>query len=99
MALQVFNINSFSLRQALTPPHLMGRVASSRMTIIGGVQMIGSLLGGVIGSVFSVHTALIIGTVGMFVAAWWVWDSPVPGIRDIPDEPDPAMLESEPAIA
>lgn len=40
LSLQVFNINRFSLRQALTPDRLLGRIASSSMTIIGGVQMI-----------------------------------------------------------
>lgn len=95
LALQVFNINRFSLRQALTPDRLLGRVASSSMTIVGGVQMIGSLLGGVIGQVFSVHIALIVGTTGMFMAAWWVWDSPIPHIRDMPEGPEIALAEAE----
>lgn len=98
LSLQVFNINRFSLRQALTPDHLLGRVSSSTLTIIGGVQMLGSLLGGVIGLVFSVHVALVIGTIGMFVAAWWIWDSPVPGIREIPEQPEAVFGEAEPVV-
>jgi predicted MFS family arabinose efflux permease len=100
--LQVFNVNRFSLRQALTPDHLLGRVSSSSMTIIGGMQMFGALIGGVIGDVFSIHTALISGSVGMFVAVWWVWDSPIPAIRVLPDHPDDALLhvmEEAPASA
>src|SRR5690606_7015117 len=80
--LQVFNVNRFSLRQALTPNHLMGRVASSSMTIFGGAQLVGSLAGGIIGQVFSVHTALYVSVGVMFLAAWWVMDSPVPGIEE-----------------
>jgi MFS family permease len=98
LSLQVFNINRFSLRQALTPDHLLGRIASSTMTIVGGVQMIGSLLGGIIGQVFSVHTALIIGTIGMFLAAWWIWDSPIPAIREMPEHPEEAFVEAEPVL-
>lgn len=97
LSLQVFNINRFSLRQALTPDHLLGRVSSSTMTIIGGVQMVGSLLGGIIGQVFSVHVALVIGTIGMFMAAWWVWDSPVPGIREMPEHPEGAFGDAMPS--
>jgi predicted MFS family arabinose efflux permease len=88
LALQVFNVNRFSLRQALTPDHLLGRVASSTMTIIGGSQLLGSLAGGIIGQVFSVHTALYVSVGVMFLAAWWVVDSPVPGIVTMPDGPD-----------
>lgn len=86
--LQVYNVNRFSLRQALTPNHLMGRVASSTMTIIGGAQLVGSLAGGVIGQIFSVHTALYISVAVMFVAVWWVWDSPVPRIDRMPEGPE-----------
>ncbi|HWV23821.1 MAG TPA: MFS transporter [Thermomicrobiales bacterium] len=99
LSLQVFNINRFSLRQALTPDHLLGRVSSSTMTIIGGVQMVGSLLGGIIGQVFSVHVALVIGTIGMFMAAWWIWDSPVPGIRTMPEQPEATFTETDTALA
>lgn len=91
LTLQVYNVTRFSLRQALTPDHLLGRVASSTMTIIGGVNMVGYLLGGAIGQVFSVHTALIAGSIGMLVAAWWIWDSPVPAIRDMPGHVDGAQ--------
>lgn len=96
LSLQIFNINRFSLRQALTPDHLLGRIASSTMTIIGGVQMLGSLLGGIIGQVFSVHTALIVGTIGMFIAAWWIWDSPIPAIHDMPEEPEISFIHQKP---
>lgn len=89
--LQIFNVNRFSLRQALTPDRLMGRVSASSTTIIGGMQPIGSLIGGVIGEVFSVQAALLVGVAGMFIAAWWVWDSPVPAIRTLPDHPEDAL--------
>lgn len=90
--MQIFNINRFSLRQALTPDHLMGRVSASSMTIVGGMQPIGSLVGGVIGEVFSVQTALLVGCAGMFIAAWWIWDSPIPAIRTMPDAPEETLV-------
>lgn len=98
--LQVYNVNRFSLRQALTPNHLMGRVASSSMTIFGGAQLVGSLLGGVIGQVLSVHAALFVSVAVMLVSVWWVWDSPIPGIVTMPDGPDEeSIAETEVAAA
>lgn len=69
------------------------------MTIIGGVQRVGSLLGGIIGQAFSVHIALIIGTIGMFLAAWWVWNSPIPAIREMPEHPKATFVEADTVAA
>jgi predicted MFS family arabinose efflux permease len=89
--LQIFNVNRFSLRQALTPDRLMGRVSASSTTIIGGMQPIGSLIGGAIGELVSVQAALIVGCAGMFIAAWWVWDSPIPSIQTLPEQPEEGL--------
>lgn len=86
MSLMVFNVNRFSLRQAITPDHLRGRIAASSMTLISGAIMFGSLAGGGIGQVLSVHTALYVGIAIMAMAAFWVWRSPVPGIIDFPED-------------
>lgn len=99
MALQVFNVNRFSLRQALTPDHLMGRVTSSTITLVGAAQLAGSLLGGVIGQVFSVHATLYVSVVVMLLSAWWVWDSPIPGIVTMPEGPEEATIAEAEAVA
>lgn len=99
LSLQVFNVNRFSLRQALTPNHLMGRVTSSTITLVGGAQLAGSLLGGVIGQLLSVHAALYVSVVVMLLSAWWVWDSPIPGIVTMPDGPDGASTDDTQVVA
>lgn len=100
MALQVFNVNRFSLRQALTPDHLLGRVTSSTITLVGGAQLVGSLLGGVIGQMFSVHAALFVSVSVMLLSAWWVWDSPIPAIVTMPEGPEEeSIAETEAAAA
>jgi len=91
MALVIFNVLRVSLRQALTPDRLQGRVSASDQVIVGGMQPVGSLLGGAIGSAFGVHTALIVGCAGMFMAAAWLWLSPTAGLKEMPVEPDPAI--------
>lgn len=86
LSLMVFNVNLFALRQAMTPDKLRGRIAASSMTLVSGSTMMGSLTGGFIGEIISVHAALYVGIVIMAMAAIWVWRSPVPGIIDFPDD-------------
>ncbi len=88
MALIVFNVIKLSLRQALTPDRLMGRVSASSQVLIGGMMPVGSVLGGTIGSLFGVQAALLVGCAGMLLAAAWVWWSPVIAIREMPAGPE-----------
>ena len=77
-------VNVLSLRQAITPNRLLGRVAASNQVITGGMAPIGSFVGGVIGSAFGLETSLVVGIVGMFLAAGWIVWSPVAGLRTLP---------------
>ncbi|MGI8483072.1 MAG: hypothetical protein ACR2OU_02270, partial [Thermomicrobiales bacterium] len=92
LALLIFNTNRIALRQALTPDRLQGRVSASSQVLTGGMQPIGSFLGGVIGSVWSVQAALLVGVFGMFLAFLFVWFSPTRDIQSLPHEPDDALL-------
>jgi predicted MFS family arabinose efflux permease len=92
LALLVFNTNRIALRQALTPDRLQGRVSASSQVLTGGMQPIGSFLGGVIGSVWSVQAALLVGVFGMFLAFLFVWFSPTREIQTLPHEADDALL-------
>ncbi|MCA9833819.1 MAG: MFS transporter [Thermomicrobiales bacterium] len=95
LTLALFNINRFALRQALTPDHLRGRIGSSSMTLVSGASMAGSLVGGIVGDVWGVHEALYVGIFFMAVAGLWVWRSPVPGMREIPEERGGSPLPAE----
>lgn len=55
------------------------------ITLVSGATMAGSLVGGIVDDVWSVHTALYVGIAVMAVAAIWVYLSPIPGIEHIPD--------------
>jgi hypothetical protein len=55
------------------------------------MQPIGSLIGGAIGELVSVQAALVVGCAGMFIAAWWVWDSPIPSIKTLPEQPEEGL--------
>ena len=86
LSLMIFNVNRFALRQALTPNKLRGRIAASSITLVSGAAMIGSLTGGLIGELISVHAALYVSIVFQAGAALWVWKSPVPGIIEFPED-------------
>jgi predicted MFS family arabinose efflux permease len=82
--LVVFFVNVLSLRQAITPNRLLGRVAASNQVITGGMAPIGSFLGGVIGSAFGVEISLVVGIAGMFLAAGWIVWSPAGRLLTLP---------------
>ncbi|HYH12822.1 MAG TPA: MFS transporter [Thermomicrobiales bacterium] len=91
MTLVVFQIAEGSLRLAVTPDRLLGRVAASDQVLSNGLQPVGAFLGGVLGELFGVQEALLIGVAGMFCAGAWVWWSPVREIGAMPTEPDPSL--------
>ena len=91
MTLVVFQIGEGSLRQAVTPDHLLGRVAASNQVLANGLQPVGAFLGGTLGQLFGVQEALLIGVAGMFCAGAWVYWSPVREVGAMPTEPDPTL--------
>ena len=80
----IFDINQLSLRQAITPARLQGRVNASMLFIIWGVIPIGSLLGGLLGTTIGLRPTLTVGAVGMSLAFIWVLFSPIRGLRRQP---------------
>lgn len=69
--LQVFSINQISLRQAITPPHLLGRINATRRQLVFGMASIGALVGGLLGALLDLQATLAL-AVAIEVAAWAV---------------------------
>jgi MFS family permease len=62
-------VNQVSLRQAVTPEHLRGRVAATmRLGLLGAIPL-GTLLGGALGTLAGLRPALWVAAAGMFLAA------------------------------
>ncbi|MHB8646066.1 MAG: MFS transporter [Thermomicrobiales bacterium] len=80
----LFNINNVSLRQAITPDHLLGRVNATSRFVSTGALTIGSLAGGTLGAVFGLRPTLFIGAVGGLFAVVWVLCSPARTLREPP---------------
>ena len=59
--LMIYNINQQSIRQAVTPDRLLGRVQSGVFVLVAAAGVVGSLLGGAIGQSVSLRAALAVG--------------------------------------
>jgi predicted MFS family arabinose efflux permease len=80
----VSNVNQVSLRQAITPAHIQGRVnATTRFTDWGSLP-VGALLGGLLGETIGIRPTLALGATGMALATAWVLFSPVSRLREAP---------------
>jgi len=84
----VYFVALTSLRQALTPERLLGRVTASFATVAWGIQPIGSLAGGVLGDAFGLRAVLLASGVGMAAAHLWLVFSPVWKVREVPQQPE-----------
>src|SRR5712692_6884800 len=81
----VYNINQVSLRQAIVPLRLQGRMNASMRWIVWGTLPLGSFLGGLLSALLGPTTAIAIGVVGGSLAFLWVLLSPVRSLKEIPE--------------
>jgi MFS family permease len=77
----VYNINQVSLRQAITPDRLQGRMNASMRFLVWGTIPIGALLGGALGEVFGLWPTLLAMSVCGLLAPLWIVFSPVRSLR------------------
>ena len=82
-ALRHDQINA-SLRQAMTPPHLRGRMNASVRTLVFGALPLGGLAGGVFGDLLGLRTALWLGAFGYTASVLPILFSPLPRLRSLP---------------
>ena len=79
----VYSVNSVSLRQAIAPDHLRGRINASNRFLIWGTMPIGSLLGGGLAELMGLRFVLALAAIGFVLASGWVVFSPISRIREI----------------
>jgi hypothetical protein len=98
MSHPIYNINQISLRQAITPDHLRGRLIASARFLAWGTIPIGWLIGGALGEFIGLRPTLFVGAAGVMLAALVILLSPVTTLRAVSDaipiDPLPAPLPS-----
>jgi len=84
-ALMVYNVNQQSIRQAVTPDRLLGRVQSGTFVLVAVAQVAGSLLGGAIGQLAGLRTAIAVGVIITLTSALPSILSPLRTLREVPN--------------
>jgi MFS family permease len=94
----VYNITQVSLRQAITPERLQGRMNAAMRWVVWGTIPLGSLAGGAIATWWGLRTALWVGALGGLLPFLPVALTSVRSIAEMPEpvvEPTPAEAELE----
>ena len=64
----LYNINQVSLRQAITPQSMQGRMNATMRFIVWGTIPIGAIVGGFLGGIIGLHQTLWVAAIGGLVA-------------------------------
>jgi MFS family permease len=84
------NVNGLSLRQAVTPTALQGRVNATGRWINWSVIPVGSIVGGALAGIIGLRATVGVGAVLAFLAVPWLVLSPLRTLRSMPAlEPSP----------
>jgi MFS family permease len=59
-----WNINQVSLRQAITPTRMQGKMNATMRFIVWGTIPLGAILGGALGGIIGLHETIIVGAIG-----------------------------------
>src|ERR1019366_1152634 len=84
MAWSIYNINELTLRQAVAPSHVLGRVNSAAHLTFRGVLPVGALLGGAVAEVIGLRGAMFVGASGFLLSTLWLICSPMRRLRELP---------------
>lgn len=103
--LVVWNVNTLTLRQIVTPDRLLGRMNASYRMVIFGAAPIGALLGGTVGDLLGLRTAMIVVALLLISPIAWTFFAPVFRLAQMPAGPQeeagapPVDATGEPAAA
>lgn len=86
--LVVWNINTLTLRQVVTPNEVLGRMNASYRMVLFGVAPLGALLGGLLGDRLGLRTAMVTTALLMLIPIGWMLFSPVFRLTRMPDGPE-----------
>jgi hypothetical protein len=94
VSISMWNVNTVTLRQALTPMRVLARMNATYRLLIFGALPLGALAGGLLGSAVGLRSALVIALIALTSPVAWLFFSPVFRLREMPLGP---LSETSPA--
>jgi MFS family permease len=85
MTWTISNINEVSLRQAIAPAAVLGRVNSGMLMLFRGLLPVGALTGGILAQHAGMRVAILTGALGVPLSVLWMVFSPIRKIRFLAD--------------
>jgi predicted MFS family arabinose efflux permease len=87
MAWLIYHINELTLRQAIAPSHVLGRVNAAAHLAFRGVLPAGALCGGALAQAIGMRPAMFVGAGGFLLSTLWLIFSPIRRLRELPKAP------------
>jgi MFS family permease len=87
----IWSIGVGSLRQAIIPDQLRGRITGTSRTIVFGIMPIGALIGGILGSTIGLAPSILVAGALSILSSVWLVFGPVVRLQTQPTGPDPAL--------
>ena len=84
MAWSIYHINQLTLRQAIAPSHVLGRVNAAAHLTFRGVLPAGALCGGALAEAIGLRGAMFMGAGGFLLSTLWLIFSPIRRLRELP---------------
>jgi len=95
MGLLVHDINQVSLRQAIVPLRLQGRMNASLRWLFWGTIPLGALTGGLVGTYLGLRTTIGMSAVGISLAFLWLLPREVRSLKEIPEHSSQEALKNQ----
>jgi len=92
------NVHTYAIRQAVTPPALLGRTNAAYRVLTNGFIPLGALAGGLLGEALGLRAGLLIGALALFPSWLWLFCSPARTLHRLPlaDQPGGTAASLEP---
>jgi MFS family permease len=94
--ISIWNVNTITMRQALTPMHVLARMNATYRMLLFGALPLGAMAGGLLGSAFGLRHAMVISALLLTTPILWIFFSPVFRLTQMPQGPLSALPDCPP---
>jgi hypothetical protein len=87
LGIAMWNVNTITLRQVLTPMRLLARMNATYRMLLFGALPVGALAAGLLGSAVGLRSAIVISVIALTSPMLWLFFSPVFRLKEMPQAP------------